>query len=138
MIKWPITYTDFEGNEQTEEFRFALNRSELMEMNFSATGGMEKMLQKIIDTKDTKKMIEIFKDLITRSYGELSDDGRRFIKIRDGHKLADDFVQTAAYDEMFMQLATDDKKAAEFINGVIPKDLVKQMEAQNVTALPNA
>lgn len=138
MIKWPITYTDYEGNEQTEEYRFALNRSELMEMNFSATGGMEKMLQKIIDTKDTKKMIEIFKDLITRSYGELSDDGRRFIKVRDGHKLADDFVQTAAYDEMFMQLATDDKKAAEFINGVIPKDLVKQMEAQNVTALPNA
>jgi len=138
MIKWPITYTDFEGNEQTEEFRFALNRSELMEMNFSATGGMEKMLQKIIDTKDTKKMIEIFKDLITRSYGELSDDGRRFIKIRDGHKLADDFAQTAAYDEMFMQLATDDKKAAEFINGVIPKDLAKQVEVQNIKALPNA
>ena len=138
MIKWPITYTDYEGNEVTEEFRFALNRSELMEMNFSAAGGMEKMLQKIIDTKDVKKMIEIFKEIIMKSYGELSDDGRRFIKTRDGHKLAEDFAQTAAYDELYMQLATDDKKAADFINGVIPKDLAKQMESQNVKALPNA
>jgi hypothetical protein len=83
-------------------------------------------------------MIEIFKELIMKSYGELSDDGRRFIKIRDGHKLAEDFAQTAAYDELYMQLATDDKKAADFINGVIPKDLAKQVEAQNVKALPNA
>lgn len=138
MIKWPITYTDYEGNEVTEEFRFALNRSELMEMNFSAAGGMEKMLQKIIDTKDVKKMIEIFKELIMKSYGELSDDGRRFIKTRDGHSLAEDFAQTAAYDELYMQLATDDKKAADFINGVIPKDLAKQVEAQSIKALPNA
>lgn len=138
MIKWPITYTDYDGNEITEEFRFALNRSELMEMNFSAAGGMEKMLQRIIDTKDTKEMIKIFKELILKSYGELSDDGRRFIKIRDGHELAEDFAQTAAYDELYMQLATDDKKAADFINGVIPKDLAKQVEAQNVKALPNA
>lgn len=136
MIKWPITYVDFDGNEQTEEHRFALNRSELMEMNFSASGGMEKMLQRIIDTKDTKEMIKIFKELILKSYGELSDDGRRFVKQRDGHSLADDFAQTAAFDELFMQLATDDKKAAEFINGIVPKDLAKQIEAQNIKELP--
>jgi hypothetical protein len=136
MIKWPITYVDFDGNEQTEEHRCALNRSELIEMNFSASGGMEKMLQRIIDTKDTKEMIKIFKELILKSYGELSDDGRRFVKQRDGHSLADDFAQTAAFDELFMQLASDDEKAAEFVNGIIPKDLAKQVEAQNIKGLP--
>ena len=137
MIKWPITYTDFEGNEKTEEFRFALNRSELMEMNFSPSGGMQNMLQKIIDTNDTKKMIEIFKEFITKSYGELSDDGRYFVKVKDGHRLADDFMQTAAYDELFMQLATDSDKATDFINGIIPKEMQNQLEAQKVVALPN-
>lgn len=127
MIKWPITYVDFEGNEQTEEYRFHLSKSELMEMNFSQSGGMEKMLQRIINTKDTQKIIEVFKDIILRSYGELSDDGKRFIKVKDGHKLADDFAQTQAYDELFMLLATDDQKAAEFINGIIPKALAEEI-----------
>lgn len=136
MIKWPITYTDFEGNQKTEEHRFALNRSELMEMNFSSSGGMQNMLQRIIDTNDTKKMIEIFKEFIMKSYGELSDDGRYFVKVKDGHRLADDFSQTAAYDELFMQLATDSEKAADFINGIIPKEMQNQLEAQK--AISNA
>ena len=127
MIKWPITYVDFNGNEQTEEYRFHLSKSELMEMNFSQSGGMEKMLQRIINTQDTQKIIEVFKDIILRSYGELSDDGKRFVKYKDGHKLADDFAQTQAYDELFMSLATDDKKAAEFINGIIPKALADEI-----------
>lgn len=130
MIKWPITYVDFDGNEQTEEYRFHLSKSELMEMNFSQSGGMDKMLKRIINTKDTQKLIEVFKDIILRAYGELSDDGKRFVKVKDGHKLSDDFAQTQAYDELFMLLATDDQKAAEFINGIIPKALADEMAAR--------
>lgn len=130
MIKWPITYTDFEGNEETEEFRFHLSKSELLEMNLSQSGGMDKMLQRIINTKDTQKIVEIFKDIILRSYGELSDDGRRFVKVKDGHRLSDDFAQTPAYDELFMELASDEKKAADFINGIIPKSVADEVAAR--------
>jgi hypothetical protein len=130
MIKWPITYTDFEGNEETEEFRFHLSKSELLEMNLSQSGGMDKMLQRIINTKDTQKIVEVFKDIILRSYGELSDDGRRFVKVKDGHRLADDFAQTPAYDELFMELASDEKKAADFINGIIPKSVADEVAAR--------
>ena len=130
MIKWPIKYTDFEGNERTEEYRFHLSKSELMEMNFSASGGMEKMLKRIIDSQDTKEIIRGFKDIILRSYGELSDDGKYFIKERNGHRLADDFAQTPAYDELFMQLATDDQAATKFINGVIPQNLANEIAAR--------
>lgn len=130
MIKWPITYTDFEGNEETEEFRFHLSKSELLEMNLSQSGGMDKMLQRIINTKDTQKIVEVFKDIILRSYGELSDDGRRFVKVKDGHRLSDDFAQTPAYDELFMELASDEKKAADFINGIIPKSVADEVAAR--------
>ena len=130
MIKKTITYTDYDGVTRTEDFFFNLSKPELMEMDMSASGGMEKMIKRIVDTQDGQKIIEIFKDIIFRSYGEKSDDGRRFIKVRDGHRLAEDFVQTEAYNELYMELATDDKAAAEFINGVIPQSLAQEIAAR--------
>lgn len=139
MIKKSITYTDFDDNERTEDFYFNLSKSELMEMDFSQIGGMDKMIKAIVNAQDTKRIIELFKEIILRSYGEKSLDGKQFIKVRDGHKLADEFAQTAAYDELFMELATDDKAAAEFINGIIPKALAKQLaEGGEVAALQQA
>ena len=55
MYKKTITYTDYDGNERTEDFFFNLTKAELMEMDFSERGGLEKMIKKIIETKDTKK-----------------------------------------------------------------------------------
>lgn len=130
MIKKTITYTDYDGNSRTEDFYFNLSKPELMEMDFSASGGMEKMIKKIIDTQDTQKIIEVFKDIILRSYGEKSPDGKRFIKVRDGHSLSEEFAQTEAYSELFMELATNDKAASEFINGVIPQSLAEEIAAR--------
>lgn len=129
MLKKTITYTDYDGVERTEDFYFNLSKAEIMEMDFSATGGMEKMIKKIVNTKDTKAMIEIFKDIILKSYGEKSSDGRKFIKVLDGRKLSEDFAQTEAYSELFMELATDDKAAAAFINGIIPQNLASEVAA---------
>lgn len=130
MRKETITYTDYDGIERTEDFYFNLSKPELMEMDYSATGGMDKMIKKIVDTQDTKKIIELFKDIVLRSYGEKSDDGKRFIKYRDGHRLSDDFAQTEAYNELFMKLATDEKAATDFINGIIPASLAHEMAAR--------
>lgn len=127
MYKKTITYTDYDGNERTEDFFFNLTKAELMEMDFSERGGLEKMIKKIIETKDTKKIISIFKDLILRSYGEKSADGKYFEKIRDGHRLRDDFAQTEAYSELFMELATNDVSATEFITNIIPKNLADEL-----------
>lgn len=121
MLKKTITYTDYDGNERTEDFYFNLTKAELMEMELSTEGGLEKKLNKIIASKDSTKIIETFKDIIVRSYGEKSDDGKRFVKNKE---IADGFTQTEAYSELFMELASDADKAAEFINGIIPKDIV--------------
>lgn len=50
-------------------------------------------------------------------YGEKSPDGKRFVK---SEELSTAFSQTEAYSQLYMELATDADKAAEFINGVIP------------------
>lgn len=129
MIKKTITYTDFDDVERTEDFYFNLTKSELMELDLMASGGMARMINNIIAAQDTKRIVEIFKDIILKSYGEKSLDGKHFIKVRDGHRLADDFAQTGAYDALFMELATNDKAATEFINGVIPKSLANELQA---------
>lgn len=117
MLKKTITYTDYDGNERTEDFYFNLTKAEVAEMEMSYTGGMEKMLRKIVAEKDSKRIVEIFKDLILRAYGEKSADGKRFIK---NQELRDAFAQTEAYSVLFMELATDAEAAAAFVNGILP------------------
>ena len=91
-------------------------------MQMSWDGGLDKILRKIIDEKDTKRMIEMFKMIILKSYGEKSLDGKRFIKTPE---VVEAFTQTEAYSELFMLLATDDEAAAEFINGILPPTLIE-------------
>ena len=122
MLAKKITYTDYDGNERTETFYFNLNKAELTEMELSSEGGLSKLIQKIVDEQDSTRLVTIFKKIILKAYGEKSPDGKRFIKkAPDGHMLCDDFEQTEAYSELFMELATDSDAASEFVNGIVPK-----------------
>lgn len=120
MIKKTITYTDYNDVERTETFYFNLSKAELAEMELGVDGGLTNQLKKIVDAKDTKQLISVFKDLVLKSYGIKSDDGRRFMKSEEISKA---FSETEAYSVIFMELATNDQIAAEFVNGIIPKDL---------------
>lgn len=122
MLKKRIKYTDYDGNEREEDFYFNLSKAELIELELTTEGGLEQMIQKITDTRDMPKLIELFKRLILMSYGEKSENGKRFIKSKE---LSDAFAQTEAYSELFMELATDDKAASEFINGIVPQGLAE-------------
>ena len=120
MIKKTISYVDYNGVERTEDFFFNLNESELVEMELTSGGGLEVVLDKIIKAKDAEQIIKWFKKIIAMSYGVKSDDGRRFIK---NPEVFDEFRQTEAYNKLFMELATDEKAGAEFVNGIVPRDL---------------
>ena len=118
MLKKTITYTDYDGVERTEDFFFNLSKAEVAEMELSNHGGMERVIQQIAMTQDRKRLIDLFKEIILKSYGEKSADGRRFVKSKE---LSEAFSQTEAYSELFMQLATDSDMASKFINGIMPK-----------------
>lgn len=118
MLKKTITYTDYNGVERTEDFYFNLSRAEITEMQLSVEGGFAEKIRQIINAKNQTEIIKLFKEIIFKSYGEKSDDGRRFIK---SEELSNAFSQTEAYDKLFMELATNDEMGAEFINGIIPK-----------------
>lgn len=118
MLKRTMTYTDFEGTTRTEDFYFNLSKAEILEMELGTSGGMVEMLKRIIAAQDSKCIIETFKDVIFKAYGEKSPDGKRFIKTKE---LAEAFSQTEAYSDLFMELATDGAAAAAFINGIVPQ-----------------
>lgn len=137
MLKKTITYTDYDGLERTEEFRFNLTKAELMDMELTTVGTFSKLMQKIIDEKDMVRLAKYFKELILKSYGVKSDDGKRFIK---SPELSEAFSQTEAYSELYMELLGNSEYAVKFIQQVMPKDLDQNVvvPAGNVTVLPKA
>lgn len=118
MIKKTITYEDFDGEERTEDFYFHLTRAEAIEMFHSEQGGLDKYIDRIVASRNNHEIVQLFKELVLKSYGEKSPDGRRFIK---NNQLREEFEQTNAYVELFMSLAEDEQAAADFINAVVPK-----------------
>lgn len=121
MLKKTIKYTDFDGETREEDFYFNLTKAELAQMRYSVSGGLEKRLTRIINSNNQPELIKVFCELIDLSYGVKSDDGRKFMK---NASILEDFKSTEAYSQLFMQLASDEKFAEEFINGVLPSDLV--------------
>lgn len=120
MLKKTVTYVDYNGNERTEDFYFNLSKAEVTEMELSVNGGLTKMLEDIVASNDNQQIIKTFKDIVLKAYGEKSPDGRRFIK---SPEITEAFTQTEAFSEIFMELALDEKAAADFVNGIIPKSM---------------
>lgn len=120
MYVQKIKYMDFNGMERNETFYFNFTKAEVVEMEYSVSGGLTAVLNQISETKDFPKLTAIFKDLILKAYGEKSPDGRRFIKSKE---LSDEFSQTEAYSELYIKLASDTDAALEFIRGIMPGDI---------------
>lgn len=119
MYKKTITYEDYNGVERTEDFYFNLSKAEITELEMSVDGGYGEMLKKIVAKKDAPTIMKVFKEFIRNSYGEKSDDGKRFIK---SPELTDAFLQTEAYSNLFVELCTSADAAASFINAILPKN----------------
>ena len=133
MVVEKIKYTDFNGLEREEEFMFNLTEAEITEMELTTDGGLSDSIKKIIAAQDTPQIIKVFKMLLLKSYGEKSADGRRFVK---SDKLSEEFAQTNAYSQLFMKLATDDKAAVAFINGIMPDSMQEKAAGNNPGLTP--
>ena len=120
MLKKTFQYTDFNGNEQEETFYFNLSKSEVIEYELQERAGMSTTLQRLVEERDNQKILAHFKDLVMKSVGRKSDDGRRFVK---NDEIREDFLASPAYDEMFIWLMSEPGAGAEFVNNVLPQDV---------------
>lgn len=141
VTRVPITFTNLDNNKITDNFYFGLTKAEIAEWEMEMDGGlsaylerlqeMSKELQPIKDDSGeeipidqnkvrdlTRRISEVVKDIILRSYGEKSPDGRRFIKSKE---VVESFYQTDAYSELFVKLMSDSSALTDFIKAVLPE-----------------
>lgn len=136
MLKKIITYTDYDGLERTEEFRFNLTKAELVDMELTTAGTFSETMKRIIAEKDIIRIAKLFKELLLKSYGVKSDDGKRFVKSQE---LSEAFSQTEAYSDLYIELLSNPEEAAKFFAEVAPKmEEVSAVPAGNVTVLHKA
>lgn len=131
MLKKTIAYKDYDNNDRVEDFYFNLSKAEILEMEYGTTGGMTKIIEQMVATQDTARIMKMFKEIIMRAYGEKTLDGKRFMK---SPELSEAFTQTEAYSELFMELVQDPEKFAQFIKAVIP-DIPEATENHQVAEL---
>ena len=131
MLKKTITYTNYiDGSEITEDFYFNLNKAEIMKMQVTMPGGLSEHLKRIVAAQDYPTIYETFEKIVLDAYGVKSPDGKRFMKVdANGRQLCMDFKETEAFSNLVVELATDSKAATDFVNGIIPADMSKQIEA---------
>jgi len=130
MYKKSITYTDFEGNQVTDDFYFNLTQADLTELNFNLDGGFEKFGKKFKENPNEGRILEVFKKLIHKAVCEKSADGRRIIKNDD---ISDSFIASDAYSQLFIELvfSKDDSKITDFLSKVVvglPPEAKKELE----------
>lgn len=123
MIKKTITYKTFDGEEVTEDFFFHLSRADIVELEVSRKGGLQETLKQLIESEDGAEIMELFKKILGMSVGRKSPDGKRFIH---SEEIRNDFFQSNAYDVFFIELVTNTDVQIEFIQGIVPADMMAE------------
>jgi hypothetical protein len=132
VLKQEITYKDFDGNPQTEMLYFNLSKTEMVDL-LDLQPRLEKWLkitqgeQRNLTTAEVQDLLGIIKLLIEKSYGERSDDGKRF---RKSPEIFADFKDSAVYDAFLFGLFEDIQLGLSFMVGILPQDLVDNESLQ--------
>lgn len=135
MVKKTITYIDYDGTERTEDFYFNLSEAEITEMQLSVEGGMRGYIEKIVAAKSQLELVKLFKEILLRSYGKKSLDGRLFVK---NEANTAEFVASPAYSIIYMELVTNTDAATKFVNALIPANTQNQNPAMAMAATASA
>lgn len=125
MLAKTIKFKDYDGQSREETYFFHLNKAETI-MWLTTTGEytLDKVLIRLSEERNGKRIMEVFEDLIHRSYGRKSLDGLQFEKSEEAWL---QFKQSEAYSELFTSLVTDAKEASAFVSGILPSDLSKEI-----------
>lgn len=127
MYKKTVKYVDFNGDEREEDFYFNFTKQQLLQMRGSKEGGLEAYIDRIMRANDNNQVLEAYREILLLAYGEKSEDGRRHIK---NDEIRENFESHAAFSDIYMEIFTNVDAATALIRGVMPADLMSQVEEQ--------
>lgn len=122
------------GEKITKEYRFAFTKPELMDLEYASDEKLSDKIKIIAKKEDEAAIYRIFKEMILKSYGEVSEDGTRFEK---SEAISEAFSHTDAYSELYESMLTNSDAIIEFFEGILPKGFVntKDFEAAKAAFL---
>lgn len=122
MIKENFTYQDVDGNDITEQLYFHLTKKQIIQM---AEEGWGDRMQRIATSDSVKDKVELIEYFITTSVGhrQVDDNGKvRFVHYSE-QELAE-WKSSDNYDEFLFSLVSNPTKAVDFINNLIPANMI--------------
>lgn len=123
MFKKTIEFHDFDGNPQSKDFYFHISKADYIAM--AADGDeMRTRLDRIMAAANGAAILQEFRELIKIACGVRTDDGLRFLKDPEAQSM---LLDSPAFDELLMELATDAGAAAEFVKQLLPEKMQKEM-----------
>lgn len=136
MLKKEITFEDFEtGEQRTETWYFNLSKRELIALEVTNDGGYEAAMQRIIEAKDGRAIMDEFERFILDSVGEKTEAGG----FRKSEEIKRRFRESPAFDELFMELVTNAEAGANFLKAIVPQSLGNRLsEVENQQAIREA
>jgi hypothetical protein len=121
-----ITYKNpFTGKEAEREYWFGISGSEVAELKLVHKKDITEYFDRIIETEDNRELIVLYRELLQLGVG-----------VRNGHlfdkspEVQNEFVQSGAYDSLFLELIQSKDQGAGFINDMFPKDLIDKYNAE--------
>ena len=125
MLKWDVSYTDYNNVDRTDTLHFHLNEPELLDLEMRYKNGLSSELTRLVAEGDNAQALDLVKDLIHRSYGIKSDDGKFFHK---SESITNDFVNSAMYGTFLLDLfESGSDRVAAFVTGLMPKKLIDRV-----------
>lgn len=129
MLEKTMKYKNFNDEEVEGTFYFHLTKAELIELELTTSGGVSSALDRIVKAKDVPELIKNFKIIVDSSYGMKTPDG----KFYKSEQILNDFKATNAYSELFTELITSSKAAADFVNAIVPSEMrLSESEVKNL------
>ena len=141
MFSRTFEYKGYDGQIRKETYWFNLSEEELYKMELGSVGGVTGLMNRMLREEHPEKIVDMFERIILTAVGERSTDGRRFVKRpRPGFpwgEVAEDFRETPAYSQLFMELVSSGEKFAAFLKGAIPQEVaeaIAKKEAEDKAA----
>lgn len=120
MFSRTFTYIGYDGKPHKDTWWFNLSEAELYKLELGNLGGFNGMMNKLLRQSKPGEIVDVFENLILSAVGERSVDGRKFIKTQE---IRDDFYQSKAFSDLFVEMVKDGDKLAEFLRGAIPEEV---------------
>lgn len=142
MLTKTFQYTDYNGNSQIETLYFNMNKAEIAAMQVRMDGKFIDHIKELITGNKVEELFGFFRDVVLDSYGEKSEDGKRFHKSPEMRK---DFEESIVFSELIAELMTNPKKVAAFTRAILPPDFqnieipdsMEELNAASAASLPS-